>query len=137
MVISKIASMLKSIMNLEVVEMNKNRLLFWIPRVLCIAYILFISLFAFDAFSEKVTVSESILAFLIHLIPTAILLVALIISWKWEWIGGILFIIFPAIYLTVARGQSFLTYLIICTPLVLISVLFFVSWFLQNKKYRK
>ncbi|HBT25421.1 MAG TPA: hypothetical protein DEA58_01815, partial [Pseudothermotoga sp.] len=64
MVISKIASMLRSIMNLEVVEMNKNRPLFWIPRVLCIAYILFISLFAFDAFSEKVTVSESILAFL-------------------------------------------------------------------------
>jgi hypothetical protein len=36
--------------------------------------------------------SETILALLIHLIPSTLLLVALLIAWHNEWLGGILFI---------------------------------------------
>ena len=62
----------------------------WIPRVLCILAILFISMFALDAFAPGLTLWEQIRDFLIHLIPSYLLLAALLIAWKWEKIGGII-----------------------------------------------
>ena len=55
--------------------MKTNKLL-WIPRVLAIMFILFISVFALDAFSGKVPFIKEFVGFLIHLIPSFILIVA-------------------------------------------------------------
>ncbi|RLD73898.1 MAG: hypothetical protein DRJ07_20240, partial [Bacteroidetes bacterium] len=73
--------------------MNKTKILFWLPRFLCIIAILFISLFALDAFEPDLTFWQQIGAFLIHLIPSFILIALLLIVWKWEYIGGIIFTI--------------------------------------------
>ena len=62
----------------------------WIPRVLCILAILFISMFALDAFAPGLTFWEQIRDFLIHMIPSYFLFAALLIAWKWEKIGGII-----------------------------------------------
>ncbi|MCE1197471.1 MAG: hypothetical protein LWW85_00760 [Marinilabiliales bacterium] len=69
------------------------RLLFWFPRILCIAAILFVSLFALDSFEGNAPLSEKLLAFAIHLVPSYILTASLLIAWKWEKIGGILYIL--------------------------------------------
>ena len=66
-------------------------------------FILFVSLFAADAFSPGLTIWQQLGAFVIHLIPSFILLTFLIVAWKWELIGGIIFIIIglalsPVIY---------------------------------------
>lgn len=66
---------------------------YWLPRVLCLLAIAFVSLFALDAFSDELSFWQQIVAFLIHLIPTFILIILLILAWKKEWIGGILFMI--------------------------------------------
>ncbi len=65
----------------------------WLPRIICILAILFVSLFATDAFSPELTIWQQLGAFIIHLIPSFILLAFLIVAWKWEYIGGIIFTI--------------------------------------------
>ena len=62
----------------------------WIPRLLCILAILFVSMFALDSFTPGLSIWEQIGGFLIHLIPSYVLLAALIVAWKWEKTGGII-----------------------------------------------
>jgi len=77
-----------------------KRLIFWSPRVLCIAFAIFLSLFALDVFNEGYGVAKTVLALAIHLIPSAIVVIMLAISWRWEWVGGVLFIAAGILYLT-------------------------------------
>jgi hypothetical protein len=114
-----------------------KRLLFWLPRILGILFAIFISLFALDVFSENSSPSQTILALLIHLIPTYIIVLALILSWKWEWIGAIVFISLAFAYLGMAHGRFHLAaYLAISGPLFLIGILFFISWFTREVSKR-
>lgn len=74
--------------------MKKSINLFhWVPRILCILAILFISMFALDSFTPGLTIWQQLGAFFIHLIPSYILIALLIIAWKWEYFGGIIFIV--------------------------------------------
>jgi hypothetical protein len=109
-----------------------KKLLFWTPRALCIVFIIFTSLFAFDVFEESMGIWETILALLMHLIPTFILIVVLVITWRWEWIGGILFIMLGILYIVMNWGRfPLMTYSLIAGPLVIIGILFLLNW-----KYR-
>lgn len=72
---------------------NSSKTYYWLPRLLCITAILFISIFALDAFSPELTFWQQIDGFFIHLIPSFILLSLLILAWKRELIGGIIFLI--------------------------------------------
>ena len=113
------------------------RLFHWLPRILCIVAILFISLFAADAFAPGLTVWQQLGAFFIHLIPSFILLAFLIIAWKWELIGGIIFMVIglgfsPVIFmLNYHRNHSLrLSLVIILTitiPFVVVGILFLVN----------
>ena len=117
-------------MEMTIMEESVKRLLFWTPRILCIAFAVFVSLFALDVFGEGYNVFETILAFLIHLIPTGIILIALVVSWRWEWMGGIAFTALGVVYIVIFRDREFgwPTYLIISGPLFLLGVLFLISW---------
>jgi len=109
--------------------MVSNRLIFWSPRILGILYALFISLFALDVFSEGQSLGNAILAFIIHLVPTYIVIISLVIAWKRELIGSILFIAFALFYIFSSRGESW----VISGPLFLLSFLFLVSWIYKTK----
>jgi hypothetical protein len=65
---------------------NLKEKLIWIPRSLAILYILFLSLFALD--------TPFGIGFLIHLIPSFILIAFLIFSWKESKLAGTLFGLF-------------------------------------------
>jgi len=69
--------------------MNK-KFLYWPPRILGILFVLFISIFALDAFGEGIPFAEAIVGFLIHLVPTYIIIIVLLIAWKWGVVSGIL-----------------------------------------------
>lgn len=112
--------------------MNKptRRLLFWLPRVFCILFAVFAGLFALDVFGQGYGFLDTVLALLIHLVPTWIVLVALIISWRWEWVGGVTFIALGVLYLVMFRGRViWAAYLAIAGLLFLLGVLFFIGWF--------
>jgi hypothetical protein len=119
------------------------RLYHWLPRILGILAILFISLFAADAFAPGLTIWQQLGAFLIHLIPSFILLAFLFIAWKWEFIGGIIFMVVglaftPVIFmLNYNRNDSiWLSLIIILTitiPFVVVGILFLISHRLKKK----
>ncbi len=109
------------------------RVLFWAPRILGILFAIFISVFALDVFEEGYGFWETILALLVHLIPTAILVAVLVISWRWEWVGGVLFPALGVLYLVMAKGFHWSAYLMVSGPLFLMGVLFLVNWLYRGE----
>lgn len=94
--------------------------------VLCLSilFAVFVSLFALDVFGEETW----LLALIMHLIPTFMIVVLTIISWKKELLGGILWIISGLlIILTTKIG------LIITVPIIIIGGLNVVVWKLGLK----
>jgi len=95
------------------------------PYILAVLFALFISIFAFDVFGEGYSVSEATIGFLIHLVPTYFVVIALLIARKNKTIGGSLFILLGIFYTIFTRGRfDLLTYLLIPGTCFLIGVLF-------------
>lgn len=125
----------------SVIEINwmktSMKVIHWLPRILCILAILFISMFALDAFDPELNFWRQIGDFLLHMIPSFVLIIVLIIAWKREFIGGILFTIIgvaftPFIYfhnynMNQSVWLSLLIILLITMPFVLVGILFMVS----------
>ena len=108
-----------------------QRLLIWSPRVLGFLFAAFISLFALDVFSEF-SGWQVLVALVMHLIPTGMVLIALAIGWRWQWLGGTLLIALGTLYLVTAWGRfDWSAYVMISGPLLLIGVLFLVNWFFR------
>ena len=116
---------------MEVTTMKRpvKRLLFWAPRILCILFAVFVSLFALDVFGEGYGFWGTMLALLMHLVPTGVILIVLAISWRWEWVGGILFTALGVLYLVMFWGRfHWSAYLLISGPLLLVGILFLINW---------
>ena len=122
---------------------TKIRIISLIPRILCILAILFVSMFALDAFDPRLTLWQQLQGFFIHLIPTYILIIFLVVAWKWELIGGILLLLFslgltPFIYthnyaMNHSVWISLSIILMINFPFILTGGLFIASYFLKRK----
>ena len=115
----------------------------WVPRTLCILAILFVSMFALDAFEPGMPLWQQIGGFFMHLIPSFVLILFLIIAWKWELIGGIMFMIvglgfLPFIYMmnyhmSHSVWVSLGVVLMINLPFILVGIFFILSHFLKRK----
>ena len=124
---------------------NSSNIFQWVPRILGILAILFISLFAADSFSPNLTLSQQLLGFLIHLIPSFVLLGVLILAWKRELIGGIVFCVIgivmsPFVFsLNYEMNHSIWIsvgiILLITFPFIVLGFLFILSY-MKNKKKR-
>lgn len=90
-------------------------------KIVSVFYIVLITLFAFDT---KVLS----LGFLIHLLPTAIFVFCLAVSWFKPKIGGILFIIMGAgTIIAFNTYRDLLVLLAISAVPIIIGILFFIS----------
>jgi ABC-type multidrug transport system fused ATPase/permease subunit len=117
--------------------MKKIQILHWLPRILCILSILFVSIFALDAFNPENTIGEQIGDFLMHMIPSFVLTIILVLAWKWEKLGGILFTIIgvglsPFVFFHNYRMNesiwlSLSIILVVTIPFAVIGVLFLMS----------
>lgn len=106
-----------------------KHLLRWTPRVLCIAFAIFISIFALDVFGERLPFWRMLLALAMHLVPTAIVVVLLLLSWRWPWIGGLAYLGLGCFYLWLTRGRFPLSvYIAIAGPCFLVGTLFLANW---------
>ena len=112
--------------------MNK-KFLYWPPRILGILFALFISIFALDAFGEGIPFLEAIVGFLIHLIPTYIVIAILLIAWKWELVGGILFIFAGVFYMVWVHNLHWSAYLLIGVPPILVGILFIAAYLVLKR----
>ncbi len=120
-------------------EQEKNKLIYWTPRLLSIIFILFLAIFSLDVFGIGLGFWATAMALLMHNLSALILLVVLLISWKHEIVGGIAFILAGAAYillllLNVGRFEWYiLSYsLIIAGPAFLIGILFLIGWRRKN-----
>jgi len=123
---------------------TSTKVLYWAPRILCILAILFVSLFALDSFSSERTFWQNTAAFLMHLIPSFVLLAVLIISWKWEKVGGIILTIVGLAWTvfvfilnykrTHSVATSLLIILMVALPFVLAGILFILSYYSKKKE---
>jgi|WetSurMetagenome_2_1015567.scaffolds.fasta_scaffold767026_2 hypothetical protein len=105
----------------------KEKILYWLPRVLAIFAILFVLLFSFDVFEGNAPMWKKLAGFVIHNIPVIILSGILVVAWKWETIGGSVFIITAltaAILLTLRTHM--LSTLIVISPFFIVGVLFII-----------
>ena len=110
---------------------------FWAPRVLTFALALFLSVFALDVFGGDASLGQKLAALVIHLVPTWIVLLVLAVSWRHEWVGGVLFPALCIAYFVLTKGQMHWTaYLMLCGPLLLIGLLFWWSWAGHAKRRR-
>jgi hypothetical protein len=111
-----------------------KKALFWTPRVLCILFALFLSMFALDVFGEGYSVWDTILALLIHLIPVYMVLAALALAWRWEWTGAVLFTGLGIFYIVMAWGRFPLaTYVLIAGPAFVLAALFLANWMYRKE----
>lgn len=113
-----------------------KRLLFWTPRILCLLFAAFISVFALDVFDEHLGFWRTLLALAIHLIPTGLLLLILAAAWRWEWLGALIFPALGGFYIFGCWGRfPWMTYVIIAGPLFLLGALFLLGW-MKRKEIR-
>lgn len=112
---------------------NKDKILYWSPRILAVIFVAFLFLFSLDSFSQF-NGWKSILAIIIHLaIPTVVLLVT-ILAWKRDLLGAIMFCVFAIYYICmVGFDRHWSWYISIAGPALLTALLFFINW-LRNKK---
>ena len=113
-----------------------RQLLFWSPRVLTLLFAVFLSLFALDVFEEGYGFWDTVVALFMHLIPTWIVLIVLAVSWRWEWVGAVLFVALGLVYIYFAVGRGHPEWALgISGPLFLVGGLFLVNW-LKRKQIR-
>ena len=113
-----------------------RRALFWAPRALSIAVIAFVSLFALDVFGGNLGFWQTALALIMHLIPVFVLIAALILAWRWEWIGAAIYAAAGLLYIawavltprSVPSAVRLIGILAIAGPALAIAVLFLVNW---------
>ncbi len=113
-----------------------KRVLFWTPRGLSIAFLLFLSLFALDVFDRRLGFWSTGGALLLHLLPVFVLTLVLILAWRWAWIGAALYATAGLLYLTwvvsmsrpVPAATRLIWILMIAGPAFLIAGLFLANW---------
>jgi hypothetical protein len=109
--------------------MKIERYLYWLPRILGIIYILFLAIFALDVFIPGKTIGYYLIALFMHLIPNFVVLALLLFSWKYEKIGGIIFILLGVFSLFLIRTNGFfLNYVLISFPIFSIGILLLLHY---------
>jgi len=112
---------------------SKKGLVYWLPRILGILFVLFISLFSLDVFGEYKGMAV-IVPLVMHLIPSFILLTVVCVSWKYDLVGTVIFIAFAVWYTwTVASEGYWFWSVTLSGPALLVGILFLANWFSQRK----
>jgi hypothetical protein len=124
--------------------MLKDRIIYWSPRLLTIFAIGFISVFALDAFDPKLSLTQQILGFLLHMVPSFLLIAILLYAWKHEKTGGLILILLgicftPVIFIknyqhngNMAISLSIIA--LVCLPFIIAGVLFLYSHWWHNRQ---
>ena len=118
-----------------------SKLVYWAPRILATLLILFLMIFSLDVFEPGLTGWQIVIGLFLHNLPSLILAIVLWISWKYEIVGGVAFIIAGIAHMvfSVLRVDvepwyiSSAASLIIDVPAFLVGILFLVGWFKKKK----
>ena len=113
--------------------------LYWTPRILSMIFIGFLALMSLDVFDSGLNFWQTVLALVMHNLPALFLLIILIISWRYEIVGGVGFILAGLVYIALLMRKPFEWYMLswaiqIAGVAFLVGILFLIGWFKKNKK---
>lgn len=109
-----------------------KNIFYWLPRILSLLFVAFLSLFALDVFSEYQG-WELIIALAIHLIPSFVLLVTAIIAWKFDLVGVVVFLGAAILYVWNAGfDKPWSWYAFIAGPAALVGLLYLGNFILRK-----
>lgn len=112
-----------------------KKLIYWTPRIVGLLFVGFLSLFSFDVFGNYHGLSL-LIAFLMHMLPSFVLLLIAITAWKYGLVGAVSFIAFATLYaLEVPNHPEWI--IIISGPAFIVGVLYFWDWYLKREVKRK
>ena len=116
-----------------------SKWLYWTPRILSILFLLFLAMFSLDVFDSASGFGDILIGLFMHNIPVLILLVVLLISWRYEWVGGIAFILAGIAYITLLLMKSQLEWYMLSWAVTISGPAFVIGilWFLNWKKKRR
>lgn len=106
------------------------KIIHWTPRVAAMMIIFFMSLFSLDVFGMGVSPLEVLGAFLMHNIPSFIMIIFLVFAWKRPVVGFVVFLI-AAIAFTFFFVRDFYALpnlLLFVFPILLVASLFYADW---------
>jgi hypothetical protein len=106
----------------------------WLPRVLGALYAVFISVFAFDVWEMGGGAWEKLAAFLIHLLPTYLVVAALFAGWVRPLWGGIGFLTLAVAFGLIFSRNEWAVLLILTGPLILVGLLFLADWWVSKAR---
>ena len=106
---------------------HSNRALFWAPRALCILFIAFVSMFALDVFDEGHGFWQTLVALTMHLVPSFVMVAALVVAWRWEWVGTVVFTACGIVFMVIVRGPWWVKTMF-AVPCLVAAYLFLVNW---------
>lgn len=122
-----------------------DKFIYWTPRIVSILFILFLAMFSLDVFDGNYGFWGTVIGLFMHNIPVFILLVILLISWKYEIVGGVTFILAGILYvamifknmLTGSFEGYMLSYsLTIAGPAFFIGILFILNWIKKQRPHQ-
>ena len=106
--------------------------LIWMPRLAGLAMVLFLSLFALDAFSHPASPGQALLAFAIHLAPAAAVAGVVAAAWRVPMLGAVLFTVLAAAYAaSVSDRPDWIA--VISGPLAAIALLYALSAYASRR----
>jgi len=105
---------------------------------MAIIIIVFMALMSLDVFSPGLSAGQIAIGLFMHNIPMLILLVVLLISWKYEIVGGIAFILAGLTYIIVLFMNQFEWYKVawavqLSGPAFFVGIMFLLGWFKKRK----
>lgn len=114
------------------------KFLCWLSRVIAILAILFMIMLSLDVFAGGMSQGYKLMAFVIHNIPALMFIIALVVAWKNEIIGGSLFILFSialAIFFGSVSGNP--AALVVILPFFISGILFILHQVLEKGYIKK
>ena len=118
-----------------------NQFIYWTPRILSIVFILFLMVFSLDVFEPGLSAWQIAIGLFMHNIPALVLLAVVVVSWRHEIVGGIVFILAGIAYIASMlaagrlKGGMWVSFPIIAGPAFLIGILFIVNWLKKRNNH--
>ena len=115
-----------------------SKFVYWAPRIISILFILFLAMFSLDVFEPGLGFWQIVGALFMHNIPVFFLVAVLIISWRYEIVGGIAFILAGIAYIVMLLMNPFEWYMLswsvtIAGPAFLVGILWLMNWYKKKK----
>jgi hypothetical protein len=106
------------------------KIIHWAPRIASIMIIFFTSLFSLDVFEMQASPLELLGGFLIHNIPSIVMLVLLILAWKRPGVGFVAFLVAGALFAIffVRDIYALPNLMLFVFPILLVAGLFYADW---------